>query len=99
MTELQKELLGEIDGFRALGRQFKNKEVTAAEFKGKSGGMGVYAQRGGEKFMIRLRTPSGIVSREHLALIDSYARKYGLSRVHVTTRQAVQLHDLDIVEV
>lgn len=99
MTELQKELLGEIDAFRTLGHQFKNKEISAAEFKGKSGGMGVYAQRGGEQFMIRLRTPSGIVSREHLALIDSYARKYGLKQVHFTTRQAVQLHDLDIDEV
>lgn len=99
MTELQKELLGEIDDFRALGHRFKNKEINAAEFKGKSGGMGVYAQRGGEKFMIRLRTPSGIVTPAHLALIESYARKYGLERVHFTTRQAVQLHDLDIDDV
>ena len=99
MTDLQKELLNEIDDFRQLGQRFLNKEVTAAEFKAKSGGMGVYAQRGGERFMIRLRTPSGVISREHLALIEAYARQYGLDRVHLTTRQAVQLHDLGIDQV
>ena len=46
--------------------------------------------------MIRLRTPSGLISKEHLNLILSYVHKYGLEKVHLTTRQAVQLHDLDI---
>lgn len=96
MQQLSRILKAEIEEFRALGRQFLNKEITVAQFKGRSGGMGVYAQRGGEAFMIRLRTPSGVASREHLALIAGYARQYGLDRVHLTTRQAVQLHDLDI---
>ncbi len=96
---LQKELLQEIEGFRAVGHQFRNREINAAEFKAKSGGMGVYAQRGGEQFMIRLRTPSGIISHEHWSLISSYVRQYGLDRIHLTTRQAVQLHDLGIDQV
>lgn len=46
MTELQKELLGEIDAFRTLGHQFKNKEISAAEFKGKSGWHGCLCPAG-----------------------------------------------------
>ena len=90
------ELKAEIEEFRAFGHRFLKKEVTAAEFKAKSGGMGVYAQRGGELFMIRLRMPSGVVSREHLELIHHYAQTYGLEKVHLTTRQTFQLHHLPI---
>lgn len=96
MNEYKQALLKEAAAFRELGHRFLRKEVTSAEFKAVSGGMGVYAQRGGEKFMIRLRIPSGIFDFEDLRLIGSYVKKYGLEYVHFTTRQAVQLHDLDI---
>lgn len=96
MNEYKQNLLNEVAGFRELGHKFLRKEVTSAEFKAVSGGMGVYAQRGGEKFMIRLRIPCGIFDFENLRLIGSYIRKYNLEYVHFTTRQALQLHDLDI---
>ncbi len=92
-------LLSEIDDFRALGHKFLNKHMSVAEFKGKSGGMGVYAQRGGEKFMIRLRVSSGVLSFDHLKLINGYVEKYNLNKIHLTTRQAIQLHDLSIDDV
>lgn len=96
MNEYKQILLNEVAGFRELGHKFYRKEVSAAEFKAVSGGMGVYAQRGGEKFMIRLRIPSGIFNFTDLKLIGSYVKKYNLEYVHFTTRQALQLHDLDI---
>lgn len=39
----------EINKLREAGHRFKNKEISAGDFKGISGGMGVYAQRGGQK--------------------------------------------------
>jgi ferredoxin-nitrite reductase len=96
MMERNELLKSEIGDFRKVGHQFVNNEINANEFKAKSGGMGVYAQRGGEKFMIRLRTPSGIVSRDHLALLTEYTKQYPLPKIHLTTRQAIQLHDLSI---
>lgn len=96
MNAYKQNLLNEVAGFRELGHKFYRKEVTSAEFKAVSGGMGVYAQRGGEKFMIRLRIPSGIFDYDNLKLIGSYLEKYSLENVHFTTRQAIQLHDLDI---
>ncbi len=35
--------------------------MTVGEFKKASGGMGVYAHRGGKEFMVRLRVPSGVL--------------------------------------
>lgn len=99
MEAYKKLLKEEVEVFRKRGYEFLDGTLTRAEFKGFSGGMGSYAQKETGKFMIRLRTPSGIVSREHFALILDYAGKYGLDKIHLTTRQAVQLHDLSIDDV
>lgn len=99
MEDLKKELKSEIDDFKKLGYQFLNKEISVAQFKGSSGGMGVYAQRDAKSFMIRLRTQSGIVTYENLKLIYNYALKYNLDHIHLTTRQAIQLHNLSIDDV
>lgn len=89
----------EAEAFRKLGYQFLEGEVSRAEFKGKSGGMGCYAQRDGKQFMIRLRTPSGVVTLPHFKLILGYAKQHGLDKIHITTRQAIQLHNLTIDQV
>lgn len=89
----------EIKDFKVLGEKFLNGELTVAEFKGKSGGMGVYAQRGKQGFMIRLRTPGGILSYEHMKLIQKYMDQYHLESMHLTSRQAVQLHDMSLDDV
>ncbi len=92
-------LKNEILKFRQVGHQFVKKEINTAQFKAASGGMGVYAQKGGEKFMIRLRIPSGVLNLPHLELIAGFAGQYKLKNIHFTTRQAIQLHDLGIDEV
>lgn len=99
MKKLNLELKGEIGAFREAGHRFLKKEISVGDFKGISGGMGVYAQRGGEKFMIRLRTVSGIIPLNHLKLIAYFTDKYQIKYLHLTTRQAIQLHDLGIDEV
>lgn len=87
--------LGEIDNFSNIGQQFLNNEITGAAFKAVSGGMGVYAQKGGKEFMLRLRTLSGVLDYETLKLVQKYVHKYSLDFIHLTTRQTIQLHNLD----
>ena len=99
MEAYKKLLKEEVEVLREKGTAFVEGTLSRNELKGFSGGMGSYAQKEVGKFMIRLRTPSGIVSREHFALILDYARRYGIDKVHVTTRQAVQIHDLTIDQV
>ena len=89
----------EINKLREAGHRFKNKEISAGDFKVISGGMGVYAQRGGQDFMIRFRTNSGLMSMEHLELIKNFTEKYKIEDIHFTTRQAIQLHHLDIDDI
>ena len=99
MNTLNEILLSEIEGFRALGHKFLNGEISKNEFKGISGGMGVYAERSGKKLMIRFRIPSGIASIKDLKLIYDFAVKYKLEGIHLTTRQAIQIHGITVDEV
>ncbi|MGL5314743.1 MAG: nitrite/sulfite reductase [Peptostreptococcaceae bacterium] len=97
--EFKKILLDEIPNFREFGHKFLNGEVSKMDFKKVSGGFGIYAQRDQKSFMIRLRVSCGVFSREQLNMIYSIAQKYNIDKVHLTTRQAVQLHDLSIDDV
>ena len=96
MNSLKEALIKEIPVFRDLGHKFVNKEVSSGDFKAMSGGMGSYAQRGGQDFMIRLRIPSGIMSMDKFKKVYELAKKQNLDKVHLTTRQAIQLHSLSI---
>ncbi|WP_176892725.1 nitrite/sulfite reductase [Fusobacterium varium] len=89
----------EIDNLREAGHKFIKKEISVGDFKGISGGMGVYAQRGGQDFMIRFRTNSGLMSLDHLELIKNFTEKYEIEDIHFTTRQAIQLHHLKIDDI
>ena len=59
----------------------------------------MYAHRDKKELMIRLRIPSGVLTLENMKLVGDLAKKYGLERIHLATRQAIQLHGLSIDEV
>lgn len=69
-------------------------QVDKAEYKGFSGLYGSYAQKGGQASMLRLRMTAGRVTREKLAFTAGAIRRHGIRRVHFTTCQTIQLHDL-----
>ncbi|MEG0669936.1 nitrite/sulfite reductase [Clostridium sp.] len=96
MDELKRVLYGEIEDLREKGHKFLNGEITKMEFKHASGGFGVYAHNGGREFMIRLRIPSGIMKYSELQKVYEFAKKYGMDKIHFTTRQAIQFHGLSI---
>ncbi len=95
IEELKETYRKQINEFKEIGHKFVDGKISSGEFKAASGGMGVYAQRGGKKFMIRLRVLSGVMPLETLKLIRDFANDYSLKNLHLTTRQAVQLHDLE----
>ena len=92
-------LKNEVEELRAKGKGFLDGSVSRVELRGFSGGFGSYAQSEDGKFMIRLRMPSGIITKEHFKLVLDYAKDAGLEKIHFTTRQAVQIHDLSIDQV
>lgn len=99
MSNLKQELLSEIKEFRELGNKFLQGEVSIADFKKVSGGMGVYSERSKKDFMIRLRIPSGITNISQMNWLCDVAEKYELDKFHLTTREAVQYHNLSIDKV
>lgn len=90
MTEFKEDL----KDFREMTEKFYAKEVSIKDYKGFSGGFGSYAQRGGEASMLRLRMPGGRITKEKLKFLIDAIAAYDVRRVHLTTCQTVQFHDL-----
>lgn len=89
------EFLPDLDEFREKTRQFHNSELTVAEYKSFSGGFGSYAQRGGQKHMLRLRMAGGRLTKQRLKFIVDSCEKYQIEKLKLTTCQSIQLHDLN----
>lgn len=89
------EFLPDLNEFKKNTMAFHNKEITVAEYKGLSGGYGSYAQRGGEKHMLRLRLAGGQITKEKLKFTVDLCEKYKIDMVKLTTCQSIQLHNLE----
>ncbi|MGL4450077.1 MAG: nitrite/sulfite reductase [Sarcina sp.] len=98
-TKYKEVLREEIKTYRENGHKFLNGELKMLEFKRLSGGMGSYAHKGGKEFMIRLKTPSGVISQKDFRQIYDWAVKYNLDWIHPTTREAIQFHGMSIDDV
>ena len=97
-SELKKTLINEIDEFKEIAYKFLSGEINRAQFKKASGKMGVYSHRDGKSFMVRLRTTAGVIPVKRLEFIHNLAKKYDLHKIHITTRQAIQLHGVNIAD-
>lgn len=80
--------------FKEKTEQFYNGTLSKGEYKGFSGLYGSYAQKGGQASMLRLRMTAGCVTKEKMQFVADAVRKYGVKRMHFTTCEAIQLHDL-----
>lgn len=90
--QLWKEKLPE---FKEKTAAFYAGELSKGDYKKFSGYYGSYAQRSGEANMLRLRMPTGCMTKEKLLFVAEMIRKYRIKRIHFTTCQTIQIHDLD----
>lgn len=58
--------------------------------------VGIIAQKQKDTYLIRLRTVAGDMTAEELNTVVQVSRKFGGSRVHLTTRQGVEIHNIRI---
>jgi sulfite reductase subunit C len=56
---------------------------------------GYIVQRDPDYFTVRLRVPGGVLTSKQLIALGKIASKYGRGRVHLTTRQGVQIPYVD----
>lgn len=95
MTDISPEVWkNDYKAFKEVTEQFYSGEMDSKTYKGISGGFGSYAQRGGKASMLRLRMPGGVMTKEKLGFIAQAVKDYKISRVHLTTCQTLQLHNL-----
>ena len=84
----------DLPAFKEKTDQFYAGELSKADYKGFSGGYGSYAQKDGKASMIRLRMAGGHLTKDKLKFIADSIKTYNVDKVHLTTCQTIQLHNL-----
>lgn len=96
MYRIPSTLNGDLDYTQSLIDQFKAGEILAGQLKSNRVPMGIYEQRKNQHYMLRLRCAGGLVTPEQLAKIAFVGHQLSTSHLHVTTRQEIQIHNVDI---
>jgi len=77
-------------------REFKGGSIDEEKFRSLRLARGVYGQRQPGVQMIRIKLPYGKVSSRQLRGISDVADEYSTGRLHITTRQDIQIHYVDL---
>ncbi len=75
---------------------FQNGKIDEEKFRSLRLARGVYGQRQEGVQMIRIKLPYGKVLSHQLRRIAEVSDKYSRSRLHITTRQDIQIHYVDL---
>ena len=95
IPEIDKDFLRrQLPEFARQTADYHNEKIGKIAYKEFSGYFGSFAQRDGKSNMLRLRCSAGRITVAKLAFIAEMIRKYNISRIHFTTGQTIQLHDL-----
>ena len=84
----------EINDFDFHVKKFVDGKITSKELKHESAPFGVYEQRN-TKFMIRIRCAAGMISPAQLKTAALLSQQFGGKEIHITTRQELQIHDVE----
>jgi sulfite reductase (ferredoxin) len=98
--DLTEEQYRDIERFERAVTQYLAGEISEDVFRVMRLNNGVYGQRqGGTNQMVRIKLPAGTITPEQLDLMarlsDEYSRGWG----HITTRQNVQVHYVELTKV
>jgi len=76
--------------------QFKDGKLDEEKFRSLRLARGVYGQRQQGVQMIRIKLPYGKVTSKQLKRICDVSDEYSTGRLHITTRQDIQIHYVDL---
>jgi len=76
--------------------QFKDGKIDEEKFRSLRLARGVYGQRQQGVQMIRIKIPYGKLSSHQLRRISEVSDEYSRGRLHITTRQDLQIHYVDL---
>ena len=75
---------------------FNNLQIDEEKFRSLRLARGVYGQRQEGVQMIRIKLPYGKVMSNQLRRISEVSDEYSRGRLHITTRQDIQIHYVDL---
>jgi sulfite reductase (ferredoxin) len=76
--------------------EFQNGKMDGEKFRSLRLARGVYGQRQQGVQMIRIKLPYGKVTSKQLRRICAVSDEYSTGRLHITTRQDIQIHYVDL---
>ena len=90
---LTPEFAADIEKFTRLLGDYLSGRVDEDAFRVFRLNNGIYGQRqGGHNQMVRVKTPGGVVTADQLEVLGEAAQRYSRGWGHLTTRQNVQFH-------
>ncbi len=79
--------------------RYRRGQLTDAEFRPLRVGYGLYYERPDTSYMQRLKLPGGVLTARQAEAVATIADEYAGGRLHLTTRQNLQLHWIDLAHV
>jgi sulfite reductase (ferredoxin) len=89
-------LEAEIADLESKIRQFRDGRLEATALKVHRVPFGVYEQRKDNTYMLRIRCAAGALTPAQLRVVAEHSQKYGGDTLHITTRQELQIHDVQL---
>ena len=97
---LDPEVADEIDRFETAIEEYFAGDITEDVFRVMRLNQGIYGQRqGGTNQMVRVKIPHGRVTPEQLEVLGTISTEYSRGWGHLTTRQNVQFHFVQLRDV
>ncbi len=98
--EIDPEIRADIEKFEVQLARYLSGELDAEVFRVFRLNNGIYGQRqGGNNQMVRVKVPYGSLTPEQLDMMGHVAETYSRGWGHITTRQNVQFHFVDLERV
>ncbi|NOY83014.1 MAG: hypothetical protein GXP31_18605 [Kiritimatiellaeota bacterium] len=77
-------------------QRFLDGDLAPGFFKAKRVPRGIYEQRREGTYMVRVRIAGGVLAPRQARCLATVSRELGSGRLHLTTRQDIQIHDVRI---
>ncbi|MEK7730977.1 MAG: nitrite reductase, partial [Planctomycetota bacterium] len=97
--ELPPSLPADLEAFREQTERFKKGEISATQYRAFRVPQGIYEQRQDGAYMLRVRLPAGRILPHQMRKLAHVACTYGSGKLHVTTRQDIQIHDVSLEDI
>ncbi|MFO0755975.1 MAG: nitrite/sulfite reductase [Byssovorax sp.] len=96
MHEQAERTAAAIDQHAKNIEKFRKGELTPDQFRPLRLAMGVYAQLAHVKHLQRIKVPGGRLTADQLDVLAEVTQRWGRGLAHVTTRQDIQIHHLEL---